>query len=94
MTHFPSYHFVAGPAVAADIDASDVNPAPRIDEEGESDLLFFLVQLGRRIDIGKRITVVAQPVGNELDRFRQLLPGKHVAGGKLDQCAQLILGNQ
>ena len=71
-----------------------INALARIDHKIESHLMFFLVHIRNRIDVGKSITFGCQPFTDHLAGIGQILARKSIIRFDLDKLVELILGNQ
>src|SRR5690606_16431683 len=94
LAHFAAYDFVPRAVVPGDIDAAHVNPPAGIDEERERRLVLAAVQVGRCIDVGKGITVIAQAVADVLGRLGYACPRVGFTRLDGDQLQYLRLGQQ
>ena len=65
----------------------------RIDKHRERSRFVHAIRIRHRVDVGKRITIVAEAVTNALNRVNDLLPGEGLAGTKQQKRAHLCLCN-
>ena len=94
LAKFAADDFIAGFVVARYIDAADISALAGIDHKIERDLMFFLVNLGYRIHVGKRIAFRTQPFADVLAGFGQCLARKSIARFHSHQAFDLFFGDR
>ncbi len=93
LAHFAAQHLVVDLVDPEKIDPPHVDATLGVDEEGDRDFLFLVVEIGHGLDLRIRIAFLAQAEGHELRGLREQAQVERGAGLGQDQPSQLLLGN-
>ena len=74
MTHFATDNFIAGARIALHVNPTNMHAPARIDKHGKRGCFGGAISIRHRIDVGKRITIVAETITDLLDGVDDFLP--------------------
>ena len=94
MPHFAAHHFITGFGVTGHIDAAYIDATTGINEQGERDRAFFPIEFGYRVDVGERVTVIAQTIADFFGGLGQAITREHFARLDGDELFQLGFRHQ
>ena len=90
MPEFAAHDFVACTRVATDVDAADVGPLARVDEEGDRHRLFVFIDLGDAVDVGESVSEIRQFCRYTVTALHDRLAREWLATAQMNQRKILV----
>ena len=88
-----TYDFITRLHVAGNVDLAHIDPTARIDKECKTDQTLLAIDIGRGVDVRKRVALFTQTFSNCLDRLVDFCAGEVLPRCNLDQFADFFFRN-